>query len=182
MGYCKTLRPMRKQLLEELWRMMASKSPQHFFTIYLAIFMLLHEISSITRDRRRWAVDNNIQTANGLVKEHYYSLPEQVEAIQEGANIILSHWHYYKRGFNPLKTDWKKAKGKKTVWAELTEDEIAHLVQICRSYRDPAPIDPDGDHYWTSQMFEENWRPKKSNEILQLNTRLNSLPAGINYV
>lgn len=63
MGYRTTLRPMRKQLLEELWRMMASKSPQHFFTIYLAIFMLLHEISSITRDRRRWAVDNNIQVS-----------------------------------------------------------------------------------------------------------------------
>lgn len=59
MGYCTILRRVRKQLLEELWRMMASKSPQHFFTIYLAVFMMLHEISVTTRDRYRWAEENN---------------------------------------------------------------------------------------------------------------------------
>lgn len=146
MGYCTILRRVRKQLLEELWRMMASKSPQHFFTIYLAVFMMLHEISVTTRDRYRWAEENNQvsrlmcspkkkqkRKADSHPKEGY-SLAGQVEAIQEGANIILSHWHYYKRGFNPLTTDWKKAKGKKTVWADLTEKEIEYLLEICDFY------------------------------------------------
>ncbi len=63
-GYCTILRPMRKVLLEELWGMMASKNPHHFFTIYLAVFMLLHEISAITKDRRRWADDNGLEVGN----------------------------------------------------------------------------------------------------------------------
>ena len=60
-GYTKILSPLRKQLLEELWSVMANKNPQHFFTVYLTVFMMLHEIAVITRDRRRWAVDNNIK-------------------------------------------------------------------------------------------------------------------------
>ena len=64
-GYTKILSPLRKQLLEELWSVMANKNPQHFFTVYLTVFMMLHEIAVITRDRRRWAVDNNIKVCSG---------------------------------------------------------------------------------------------------------------------
>lgn len=59
-GYTRILSPLRKQLLEELWSVMANKNPQHFFTVYLTVFMLLHEIAVITKDRRRWAIANRI--------------------------------------------------------------------------------------------------------------------------
>ena len=60
-GYSRILSPLRKQLLEELWSVMANKNPDHFFTVYLAVFMLLHEITAITQDRRRWAIDNRMK-------------------------------------------------------------------------------------------------------------------------
>ncbi|RYP40910.1 hypothetical protein DL767_001391 [Monosporascus sp. MG133] len=117
---------MRKLLLEELWKMMASESPSHIFSIYLAVFMFLHETSLINRDRYRWA------RVNGL--EELYSLPDQFEAVQEGANIVLSHWHYYKRGFEPLRTDWQK--GEKAIRAQLKTKEREHLVEMCRYYEE----------------------------------------------
>ncbi|RYP64709.1 hypothetical protein DL769_006557 [Monosporascus sp. CRB-8-3] len=92
--------------------MIASTGPRHFFSIYLAVFMFLHETSLIPpagTDGRD----------NGL--EEPYSLPDQVEAVQEGASIILSHWHYYNRGFEPLRADWEK--GEKAICAQLKTKE-----------------------------------------------------------
>lgn len=65
MGYHKVLAPFRRIVLEDLWKMMANSNPQHFFTVYLVVSMLLHEIPVTTRDRRRWAYQYN----RGVSKE-----------------------------------------------------------------------------------------------------------------
>ena len=122
-----------------------------------------------------------------------------MEALHEGALVILSHWHYYKRGLEPLKMDWKKGKGQTAIWSKLTEAESEHIIQACAYYQGKAkgdeaqsrisgltsdltgdlipPIEEEDEeeeedpqipgynprwndnHYWTRQMFEENWQP-----------------------
>jgi hypothetical protein len=41
-----------------------------WFTMYLAIFMLLHEISVASRDRYRWARDHQQKVRNGISYKH----------------------------------------------------------------------------------------------------------------
>ncbi|KAI6081992.1 hypothetical protein F4821DRAFT_274478 [Hypoxylon rubiginosum] len=163
LGYVDILAPKRKLVLEGLWKMMASKNPHHFFTIYLTVFMLLHEVSVTSADRMRRARDNKYL-------EYRYDLASFVERLQEGANIILSHWHYYKRNVN----DWMMEGGSKdkdeqknVVWGELDPDEVQLLVRTRRAYdareaetRRLGPMTWEDDLYFVSQMFEEGWHPK----------------------
>ncbi|KAI1204573.1 uncharacterized protein F4807DRAFT_465484 [Annulohypoxylon truncatum] len=164
-GHEAILASLRKQVLDGLWKMMASKNPRDFFIIYLVVFMLLHEISITSRDRFRRARDNSLDP-------NRYDLELFVEKLQEGANIILSHWHYYKRDVNDFMTktdsraDYKeKKKGEKAVWSELDSDEMEFLVETRQAYVEKeeqrsAPMEFEDDLYFVSQMFEEGWRPK----------------------
>ncbi|KAI1774468.1 hypothetical protein F4818DRAFT_83284 [Hypoxylon cercidicola] len=159
LGNADILAPNRKQILEGLWKMMASKNPHHFFTIYLTVFMLLHEVSVTSADRLRRARDNKIER---------YDLASFVEGLQEGANIILSHWHYYKRNVD----DWimdvnsENKEQKNAVWGELEPDEVQLLVRTREVYLARAemgrlePMDWEDDLYFVSQMFGEGWQPK----------------------
>ncbi|KAI5917058.1 hypothetical protein F4810DRAFT_94259 [Camillea tinctor] len=161
-GYSYVLAPLRKQVLEGLWKMIASKNQNHFFTIYLTVFMMLHEVSVVSRDRRRRAQHHR--------KNCRYDLAPFVEKLQEGANIILSHWHYYKRDFNPLAAGSRG--NDKIGWGSTSSSEIQFLAQSYREYKDREPIKTErqplermtweDDLYFVSQMFEENWQPGKT--------------------
>ncbi|KAK2601607.1 hypothetical protein QQS21_004842 [Conoideocrella luteorostrata] len=59
-----------------------------FWTIYLCVFMLLHEASILSQDRYRHA-------RNHYGRKYRYSIPAFVEELQDGCNNILVHWHYY---------------------------------------------------------------------------------------
>ncbi|OTA98321.1 hypothetical protein M426DRAFT_326054 [Hypoxylon sp. CI-4A] len=144
----------RKQLLEELWKMMASKNPQYFFTIYLTVFMLLHEVSVNSKDRKRRAIQNKMSKQ--------YDQEETAEKIQEGANIVLIHWHYYKRDFNTPMTNSESEDKKKAVWGELDDDQTQLLAETRQAYKDRVEDDMTWEHdlYFVSQMFEDNWQPK----------------------
>lgn len=57
-------------VLRQLLSFIYSNNPANWFTIYLVIFMLLHEISHSTKDRRRHAQQNRAQV-NTLPCNHY---------------------------------------------------------------------------------------------------------------
>ncbi|KAI1499551.1 hypothetical protein F5X99DRAFT_273021 [Biscogniauxia marginata] len=161
-GYSYVLAPLRKRVLENLWRMIASKNQQHFFAIYLTVFMMLHEVSVTSRDRKRRAQHTR--------KNSRYDLAPFVEKLQEGANIILSHWHYYKRDFDPLADG--SGSNEKTGWGTASHTEIQFLAESYREYKnrenmrvERQPLEKmtwEDDLYFVSQMFEENWQPKKT--------------------
>lgn len=69
LGHEVVLAPLRKQVLEGLWKMMSSKNPHHFFTIYLTVFMMLHEVSVTSADRRRRAKENKVEVSLGKASE-----------------------------------------------------------------------------------------------------------------
>lgn len=51
--------PMRNKILDGLSRMMHDKRPQYFFTVYVIVFIMLHEASIASADRRRYAEQNS---------------------------------------------------------------------------------------------------------------------------
>lgn len=51
--------------------------------------------------------------------------------VQKGANIILAHWHYYKRDYDPLNMDLRQRE--KTFLNFLEIEQLSFLVQ---SYRE----------------------------------------------
>ncbi|KAI1076678.1 hypothetical protein F5B20DRAFT_584098 [Whalleya microplaca] len=159
LAYETILAPQRKLVLEGLSKMMQSQDQQYFFTIYLTVFMLLHEVSAISADRRRHARDNR--------SPHRYTLAPFVESLQEGANIILGHWHYYKRDIDPhVVTKEAKKKAEKSVWGGLGPDEAQLLAETCQAYNEikREPVVGEGmtwedDLYFVSHMFDDKWKP-----------------------
>ncbi|KAI0879902.1 uncharacterized protein GGS22DRAFT_176501 [Annulohypoxylon maeteangense] len=166
LGHQVVLTTLRKLVLDGLWKMMASKNPRDFFIIYITVFMLLHEVSITSRDRFRRARDNNLD------QNQPYDLEKFVERHQEAANIILSHWHYYKRDVNEMKEkkqsneEEEKKKMEKVVWGELEYEERELLIETREAYEERAedqnlaPLVWEDDLYFVSQMFEEGWRPR----------------------
>lgn len=57
--YNYSLKPLRDEVLKDLWKLIQGKDPQCFFMIYLTVFILLHEASATSKDRRRHAIDNS---------------------------------------------------------------------------------------------------------------------------
>lgn len=57
-------------VLRQLLNFIYGSNPENWFTIYLVIFMLLHEISHSTKDRRRHAQQNRAQV-NTVSHNHY---------------------------------------------------------------------------------------------------------------
>jgi len=111
------LKPLQKMILKELEAMLVSKDPQLWFTAYVSIFILLHETSVTSADRYRHA------RANALRER--YSLPGFVEELQQGANVLLYHWHYYRRKVDPSLLTGRDRQ--KTMLKAMTEEEFGFI-------------------------------------------------------
>lgn len=56
-----------------------------------------------------------------------------MEELQEGTNIILMFWHYYKRGLDPVIIDWDDVRsrpGKNIVYRDLTPMQIGLMSEL----------------------------------------------------
>lgn len=58
-----------------------------------------------------------------------------MEGLQEGANNILSHWHYYKRDVNTLMMEIESEDRKNAVWGTLSSGEAKLLIETHEAYR-----------------------------------------------
>lgn len=156
------LRNLAKKLLEKLERFMKTKNSNRYLTIFVSCFILLHEISHMTEDRYRHGRDNGVEGG--------FSLPKFVRDLQESANVILIHWHYYKSGLDPLLINWDQRA--KTPLADLSQDEIMFLINTWQRMKDKDLQETVrnmwevGLHfhtlYFVAQMFEQKWSPKKT--------------------
>lgn len=60
-GYKHVLAKLKREVLEELWLLMQKRTETTFFTVYLVVFMMLHEISVACQDRRRRAREQGLK-------------------------------------------------------------------------------------------------------------------------
>ncbi|KAI8957035.1 hypothetical protein F5Y11DRAFT_341084 [Daldinia sp. FL1419] len=125
----------RKIIIEGLWKIMAGKNPLHFYFVYLVVFMLLHEVSFTSADRRRRARDNKLNDKSR------YDLEGFVESLQEGGNNILSHWHYYKRGLATSIAETESEDKKNALWRYLEKEQVELLRKTKMAYEEGKDID-----------------------------------------
>ncbi|KAI1125824.1 hypothetical protein F5Y10DRAFT_223576 [Nemania abortiva] len=158
-GYKHVLVKLKREVLDELWLLMQKRTDATFFTVYLIVFMMLHEVSIACQDRRRRAKEQGLKT--------YYDLEDATAKIKHGADIILGHWHYYKGDLDPLAMS--EASLIRAFGADCIE-EIRLMVATCQKYEEMRNIekhsrteaDWEDPLYLVSQMFEPNWQPTMS--------------------
>lgn len=156
-----------------------------WWTIYLCVFILLHEASWLSADRYRHARHN-------FGGRYRYSIPSFVEELQEGCNNILVHWHYYNcHPWPKADAPWERHKHFMSelsseqhdlVMETMTDTRIQKQLSVWKRYREEngfvarsslpvchkqetpymgSQTQFDWDHpcYWIAQMFEERWQP-----------------------
>ncbi|KAH8652072.1 hypothetical protein BX600DRAFT_516155 [Xylariales sp. PMI_506] len=174
-NFTKVLYPQRKKVLTNLWKLMQSKNAASFYTIYLAVFILLHEASATSKDRY-WHARNKVDV------NARYDMEKFMEELQEGTNIILLVWHYYKRGLNPEEANWDKLRVKqsdKNIFRDIGPQEqklmrsLADVTQkgkiVPETPKERSGLDGvatneypliwERDLHFVSQMFKEDWQP-----------------------
>jgi hypothetical protein len=112
------LQQLQKNILDGLWHLMAANKPQSWMTIYLCVFILLHNCSILTLDRYRRARKHG--------KKIRYDQPKFVEDLHLGANILLTHYHYCNGDMDPFSFDWKNRHT--TRLADLSPQEVGFLI------------------------------------------------------
>ncbi|KAI1273854.1 hypothetical protein F5Y07DRAFT_244027 [Xylaria sp. FL0933] len=152
--YTDVLAEMRRYVLDELWLLMQRRRPTSFFSVYLVIFMMLHEISIGCQDRHRRAKEQGLKT--------YYDLEDVAAELKLGADVLLAHWHYFKAGIDPL--DLHQGNAAKYFGAD-NQVETNLIVRTCQKYTEmeDKPLNQVG---WeqnplqlASRMFEKDWKP-----------------------
>jgi hypothetical protein len=67
-GYKHVLTKLKRDVLDELWMMMQKRTADTFFTVYLIVFMMLHEVSVACEDRRRRAMEHKLAVSDRLIE------------------------------------------------------------------------------------------------------------------
>lgn len=119
-NYTRLLSPHGKNVLRELEFLISQNQKSLWFTLYIALFILLREASWISKDRYRHARD-----AYGARVR--YSIPDFVEELQESCNMILMHWHYYNCHPFPHPDDVEGQKD--SMLSELTPDQYELVME-----------------------------------------------------
>jgi len=61
-------------------------------------------------------------------------MPEFVQELHNSANILLAHWHYYRRGIDPLLIENRES----TMLSELTSEEYKFVVKAYTQMKTPS--------------------------------------------
>lgn len=78
-------------------------------------------------------------TCVGIVQKGY-SLPAFVEDLQEGGNILLAYWHYYRTDEDPLEVDCTGRHRSRLV--DLGAEQFSFVTQSCRVLRQKSKLPP----------------------------------------
>lgn len=69
-----------------------------------------------------------------------YSLPTFVEDLQEGGNILLAYWHYYRTDEDPLEIECMGRHRSRL--ADLEPEQFSFVTQSCRVLRQKSEFPP----------------------------------------
>lgn len=78
-----------------------------------------------------------------------YSLPTFVEDLQEGGNILLAYWHYYRTDEDPLEIECMGRHRSRL--ADLEPEQFSFVTQSCRVLRQKSefPLHPGVAPCWS---------------------------------
>ena len=115
--------PLRKKLLQELQRKVLNNKPEDFLEIYLTIFILLHNMELTIAHDRWFAMRYSLQNR--------FSNYHLIDAVFQGANILLAHFHHVSKGYAPFSIDWES--GETIVLAKSNEDEVRYMKEVIQA-------------------------------------------------
>ncbi|KAF2473832.1 uncharacterized protein BDR25DRAFT_217243 [Lindgomyces ingoldianus] len=158
------LQPAKKEVLQRLKDLMQENHGRQswqqpcWFTIYLAMFVLLHSCAMLT------AGDNKKARKQG--SEARFFRHSVVESLHNGAKILLAYFHYCNKGSRPFSMDWSSPDqmaraGLDTEQAEfmrLTANEVQKRTVNFRQIREQGIY--EHDYYFISQLYDSDWKPK----------------------
>jgi len=158
--YSKFLAPLKKLVLDQLQALVMGGRREHWLTIYLVLFILLHSCSMITR--------RNEEFAKSLGLPVRFMNPGAIRDQHDGANILLAHFHYINRGDYPFRQALK-GWGLKDIKDEAAlTDEQAQFVRetalLVEERESRMKTVYDGrqfgdDYYWIYQLYLKDWSP-----------------------
>ncbi|KAK3685373.1 hypothetical protein B0T22DRAFT_215678 [Podospora appendiculata] len=161
------------KLLKTFESLFKSSDMGAWFTLYMATFLFLHQVSCISFDRYRWVWQNS----GGAPQETRYGpidspLTKYVEDVQRSAVTLLIYWRYYYR-CDLTSIDWKNTSNSplKYLSSEQLQSLRVTTEHVKRSMW-KIPTTPERgcwEHelFWTSRMFEApptegTWAPPET--------------------
>lgn len=88
-----------------------------------------------------------------------------IDAVFQGANILLAHFHHVSKGYAPFSIDWES--GETIVLAKSNEEEVRYMRDVIQATKHQESglkmlrekeIYEDS-MYWCSQLFFPGWKP-----------------------
>ncbi|KAL2826070.1 hypothetical protein BDW59DRAFT_67050 [Aspergillus cavernicola] len=160
--YTRILRPLSGRVLAGLKDLVMENKREHWLTIYLTLFILLHSCAMLTRRDWETAREYNLQ-------EDYANLTS-IQAMQTGMRTMLAHFHYLNKGVLPFHLTYdEKSLHNLAAAADLDRDELDFVKRTSELVNDPSrvarmdEIRKNGifgeDLYWVSQLYDVNWTP-----------------------
>ncbi|KAM7203047.1 hypothetical protein V8F33_002395 [Rhypophila sp. PSN 637] len=162
------------QVLKAIETYICSCNMRAWFTVYLASFLLLHQVSYSSKDRMRWA-QANMPPGTPLAERTRYGprdhpLTALVEYLQESGRSLLLYWQYFKR-CDLMNFDWGNAgksslKHLKPYQVEFMKFTVERLKRKGGSIP-TSPSEGCWEHelFWVSHLFgsppskDQNWTP-----------------------
>ncbi|KAL4911528.1 hypothetical protein BDW74DRAFT_143075 [Aspergillus multicolor] len=160
--YTRVLRPLCGRVLTGLKDLITENKREHWLTIYLTLFVLLHSCAMLTR--RDW------ETAREFGLQSVYANRLSIEGMQKGMQTALAHFHYLNKGVLPfhLTYDEKSLRHLATA-ADLDSEELEFVKETSQHINHPtraahmADIRTNrkygDDLYWISQLYDVEWSP-----------------------
>ncbi|KAK4100174.1 hypothetical protein N658DRAFT_428222, partial [Parathielavia hyrcaniae] len=159
------------EVLRTVDTLLTSCNKEAWFTVFLATFLLLHQVAKTSEDRYRHAQQNS----GGKALDTRYGNPHDpltsfVEELHHGAVMLLAHWHYFKR-CDLMNLDWENAGDSPLMFLEPQQvDFIKGIVECVKNKLPHIPATPEEgcwEHelFWVSKMFvsepsrKAHWTP-----------------------
>ncbi|KAJ4403427.1 hypothetical protein N0V85_005095 [Neurospora sp. IMI 360204] len=160
--YTNFLRPWSKAVLKQLNDLVLAKKREYWFTIYLALFVLLHSCSMVTR--------RDAETARKWGMRTEYANPESIKAHHAGAQTMLAHFHFINKGVLPFHIPHDEAgRQELSKAASLSDEQLDFVWRTGDMIRDPRRVarmkhvrerfDVGDDFYWVSMLYDREWKP-----------------------
>ncbi|KAE9378490.1 hypothetical protein N431DRAFT_435586 [Stipitochalara longipes BDJ] len=143
------LQPELKKILKMLKTLLESSDPwNNWFEIYLAYFILLHNVE-LTMAHDAWFVKwNNLKRK--------YSNKNLVDTIMAGATTLLTVFHYAHQGYAPFS---QPELDETQNWPDEMKDYLGEVRPLVKDVGGDCVQDPAREMFWTSQLMSGGWRP-----------------------
>ncbi|KAF8852530.1 hypothetical protein BDZ45DRAFT_109361 [Acephala macrosclerotiorum] len=150
--------PLNINLLRLLKAKVLAKKKEHWYEIYLASFIILHNSERVNEHIldfcHRFGVEPQPKSNDDTSLSHAY---------YHGCKTVLVYFHFASGGAAPLSLDWDDASQDTSV---MTHEQIAYLrdikAELLRQDADLQVIKGasmyENEMYWCHQMFFPDWK------------------------